>query len=107
MHVMHTIKAMQSLPHLATAELVRKARKLSGLNQARFGDIIGKSQGVVSRYEKGDVAPPGDVTMHCVNILGAAEVARVPPGSLDELVDALEGALALVRSIRDKQTDRT
>lgn len=99
---------MQPAPPSATAQLVKSSRKSLGLNQSDFGALIGKSQGVVSRYEKGEVAPPGDVAMQCVNILaGAGELTVGPTGSLDELVAVLEGALALARSIRDGQRGLT
>ncbi|TPD60965.1 helix-turn-helix domain-containing protein [Stenotrophomonas maltophilia] len=107
MHKVHIIKIMHPASHPATAALVKRARVSLGLNQAGFGRLIGRSQGVVSRYEKGLVAPPGDVMMHCMNILGGADAAAAPLASIDDLVQALEGALALVRSMRDRQVDLT
>ena len=51
------------------AALIRQARAALGLSQAQFGDRLGRSQGVVSRYESGQVAPPADVIMHCMHVL--------------------------------------
>lgn len=60
----------------------------------------------MSRYENGEVEPPGEVMMHCMHILAAEPVAEdeVPtsPQALDQLVQTLEAALSLVRSMRSK-----
>lgn len=102
MHIVHIIELMQPVPLSATADLVKKSRESLGLSQAAFGALIGKSQGVVSRYEKGEVAPPGDVAMQCMNIFaGVANLRPASKGSLEDLVSVLEGALALARSMRD------
>jgi transcriptional regulator with XRE-family HTH domain len=52
-----------------TANLVRRARLKIGQTQGGFGRILGKSQGVVSKYESGKTEPPGEIVMHCMNIL--------------------------------------
>ncbi|WP_158636367.1 helix-turn-helix domain-containing protein [Aerolutibacter ruishenii] len=97
---------MQAVKHPVTADLVGRARRKLGLKQGQFGVRLGKSQGVVSRYEKGEVEPPGEVMMHCMHILASATATtgEVPtsPQTLDQLVQTLEGALSLVRSMRDK-----
>ncbi|WP_142806913.1 helix-turn-helix domain-containing protein [Stenotrophomonas maltophilia] len=112
---MHTMQIMQAVKHPVTADLVGRARRKLGLKQGQFAIRLGKSQGVVSRYEKGEVEPPGEVMMHCMHILASvsesaastatgSQATEVPtsPQALDQLVQTLEGALSLARSMRDK-----
>lgn len=54
---------------LEPRQIVRQARVISQLNQQDFAKSLGKSQGVLSRYENGKVPPPSDVIMHCMNIM--------------------------------------
>jgi predicted transcriptional regulator len=85
-----------------TAALVRKARRHLGLNQGQFAARIGKSQAVVSRYEQGSVAPPGEVIMHCMHILGEVSAAsETQVSSWSELLTALEAAVAIVKSMQE------
>ncbi|TPD95128.1 helix-turn-helix domain-containing protein [Stenotrophomonas maltophilia] len=112
---MHTMQIMQAVKHPVTADLVARARRKLGLKQGQFAVSLGKSQGVVSRYEKGEVEPPGEVMMHCMHILASVSVVADPPAAgshagvalpspqaLDQLVQTLEGALSLAKSMRDK-----
>lgn len=70
--------------------------------------ILGKSQGVVSRYEKGTVEPPGEVILHCMHILGDTSIAGAfDSGVWDEALRALETAATLVRALRDKSANIT
>lgn len=109
------MQIMQAVKHPVTADLVGRARRKLGLKQGQFAIRLGKSQGVVSRYEKGEVEPPGEVMMHCMHILASvsesaasmatgSQATAVPtsPQALDQLVQTLEGALSLARSMRDK-----
>ncbi|WP_080937509.1 helix-turn-helix domain-containing protein [Burkholderia plantarii] len=99
---MRIMQNMQTSNPLQAAFLVRDARRQLGLNQAKFALLLGKSQAVVSRYEKGRVDPPSDVVMHCVHILsGAGKEGSVPMGDWDQMLKALEAAVLLVRSLRD------
>lgn len=95
------MQLMQAVKHPLTAELVGKARQKLGLKQKHFAEKLGKSQGVVSRYEKGEVEPPGEVTMHCMQILGGGESISGRPQTLEDLVQTLERALSLLRTMRD------
>ena len=45
----------------AIGENIRRVRKKSGLTQAQFGEIIGKSQSTVYSYENGSVIPSFEV----------------------------------------------
>lgn len=45
------------------------ARKIAGMSQFDFGNEIGKSQSVVSKYEKGLADPPPEVVSHCMTIV--------------------------------------
>lgn len=106
---MHNMQIMRVVKHPITADLVGRARRKLGLKQGQFALKLGRSQGVVSRYEKGEVEPPGEVVMHCMHILACTTptIGAVPAGlqTLDQLVQTLEGALSLVRSMRDKSPD--
>ncbi|MEB1955757.1 helix-turn-helix domain-containing protein [Xanthomonas campestris] len=63
---------------LQAAELVKAARAKTGLSQRAFGARVGKSQGLISKYESGQVAPPASVVIHCMNI-PAARIHQVEP----------------------------
>lgn len=64
------------------ARIIENARKHSGLTQSSFAASIHKTQGQVSKYERGDVAPPPEVIIHCMNILG---LMQRPAISADKL----------------------
>lgn len=51
-------------------EIVKAARERQGLTQVTFAKAIGRSQTEVSRYESGQVDPPGGLLMHCLQALG-------------------------------------
>lgn len=57
------------------AALVLQARKFKGLSQGEFGVLIGKTQPVVSKYERGATPVPGEIVMQCITILGLLEGA--------------------------------
>jgi predicted transcriptional regulator len=90
-----------------TAVLVRSARHRLGLNQGDFAAKIGKSQGVVSRYERGSVDPPGAVVMQCMHILRGGDGAQYQAGAspLPELLTTLEAAVAIVKSMQEAAPD--
>jgi len=74
------------------------------LSQQEFGIEIGKNQGVVSRYESGEVAPPGDVIMHCMHILEPPIAGSAAPSGLAPPVEfamqAIRGALtAMIEAV--------
>lgn len=102
---MHTIvESMTGKISTETAVLVRSARQKVGLNQSNFGKMIDRSQAVVSKYEAGTVQPPGDVIMHCINILKprfAASLATEGDAQWAAVARAmaqLDAALAAVRA---------
>ena len=50
---------------------VKATRKGAGLNQDEFGKIVGGlGRGAVSKYERGNVIPPGDVLIKMQIIFG-------------------------------------
>jgi transcriptional regulator with XRE-family HTH domain len=100
------MQSMHDAKNPQTAALVRSAREHLGLNQGQFAAKIGKSQGVVSRYERGVVDPPGEIVMHCMHILRHNE-ARPPPqtSSWPDLLMTLEAAVAIAKSMRDAVPD--
>jgi transcriptional regulator with XRE-family HTH domain len=67
------------------AAVVKEARRRKHVNQDQFGALIGKSQSIVSKYERAEIPIPGDIVMLCMTILGlgpssqptAAEVAKL------------------------------
>ncbi|MEZ2416369.1 multiprotein-bridging factor 1 family protein [Luteibacter sp. RCC_6_2] len=98
---------MQRQPTLPTADIIKQARTKSGLSQGDFGHTLGKSQGVISRYEKGTVTPPGDVLMHCMNILRgdvhppSANDPGNDPG-WDTVMAALDSLSSAIRGMRQQ-----
>jgi hypothetical protein len=70
--------------------IIREAR--GDRNQAEFGKFIGKSQGLVSKYESGAVNPPADVLETCMDILvmnnGADVVTDISIDNLTKRVRA-------------------
>ena len=48
-------------------DIVRLARGRS--TQAAFSKVLGKSQGLVSKYENGEISPPSEVIETCMDIL--------------------------------------
>jgi transcriptional regulator with XRE-family HTH domain len=55
----------------SSAEMVLQARLKTGKSQKEFGITLEKDQSLVSRYERGQAMPSGDVIMHCMHILNA------------------------------------
>lgn len=99
---------MSKSTHGRLASLIRDARTATGLNQGEFAELLGKSQAVVSRYEKGHVEPPGKIVLHCMQLLGSAPVPLPPPASTwDETLSTLEAAVEIVKSLRDASTNLT
>lgn len=45
------------IPQFNLADRLRKAREITGLDQAEFADELGVSRGTVSNNERGTVAP--------------------------------------------------
>ena len=91
---MHCMHASMHCMHAATsspAELVRLAREIEKLSQQSFGARFGKSQGVVSRYESGDVDPPAEVLMHCMHVLSATDAFQ--PSALESAINGVRLAL--------------
>lgn len=52
------------------ADIVKRARRRRGQTQAAFACDLGRSQAEVSRYESGQIDPPGAVLMYCLNVIG-------------------------------------
>ncbi|GHD68913.1 hypothetical protein GCM10007164_11210 [Luteimonas padinae] len=66
---MHHSPVRKRPSHFKPSELVSAARSLLGLSQRDFGRQLGKSQGLISKYESGHVVPPAAVVIHCMHIL--------------------------------------
>lgn len=86
MHIMHNMHIYDILDYCLIirhraimlsepSHIVRRARKKLQLNQSDFAVSIGKSQGVLSRYESGKVNPPVDIIMRCMHILDDSSAA--------------------------------
>lgn len=107
MHMMHMLFNMANKLRSETALLVQRARRASGLNQADFAKKVGKSQGVVSRYEQGLVSPPGEVLMHCMHILEKhPQNTAGAPQTWDALLHALDMVTSVVRDLRTEALGR-
>lgn len=65
-------------------DIVRLARGRS--TQAAFSKVLGKSQGLVSKYENGDVSPPSDVIEACMDILDMNNAYELSASDLGERV---------------------
>jgi len=86
-------------------DYVRRARAILGLSQASFGLIIGCSQGVVSKYEKGTVNPSAETVMQCMHILqsrarGSIEPTGDPWEAVRQAMTELSIAIALAQQSR-------
>ena len=92
------------------ADIVKRARLFSGLSQLEFAQQIGRSQTVVSKYERGGTAIPSEIVMRCMVLLGllngmqapsADEVAKLVRESLNDpnLSDVRRALAELVKSI--------
>ena len=109
--------AMTMPPPDSSAYTVASARNTLRLKQADFGELIGRGQSLVSKYERGKVEPPGSVVMQCIQILGggqapgevvsSAEVAQLVESRLEgpqfsklrsALVNLIESVSAVPRS---------
>lgn len=58
---------------LTGPEIIKLAMKKSSLNQRDFSSLIGKSQSQVSKYITGNSEIPGEVNIHCMNIITTSE----------------------------------
>jgi ribosome-binding protein aMBF1 (putative translation factor) len=94
----------QTPTNLAT--LVRQARAESGLSQVDFAHLLGKSQAVISRYEAGNVSPPGQVVMHCMHIFEKSAQAQPPaaPEDWKAVIDALNQLTQAVQAMGLRRT---
>lgn len=54
---------------LSESEIINLAMKRTRLNQAEFSNLIGKSQGQVSKYLSGASKPTSKTYIHCMNII--------------------------------------
>ena len=69
-------------------DIVKKARKNSGLSQDEFCKELGKAQGTVSKYETGLHIPPGKVIIRCIRFIQENEAKEV---NIDEdLLDLMK-----------------
>lgn len=51
-------------------EYLKKKRRLLGLNQADFAEVLGLNQETVSRWEQGKNSPPIEKARELVSVLG-------------------------------------
>ena len=63
---------------LYSRDIVKKARLYQELNQSEFGLTVEKSQEMISKYESGEVAPPSNIIIHCMNIIEESSSHDVP-----------------------------
>jgi transcriptional regulator with XRE-family HTH domain len=100
---------MPTSPNLASAALVRRARRHNGDSQKEFARRLGKSQAVISRYEAGKVDPPGGVVMQCMHILEVAPATSQAPTDerWQEVTEALAALTHAVRGLRPPSTRRS
>ena len=107
MHVMHILFNMPNKLRSETALLIQRARHASGVSQANFAKELGKSQGVISRYEQGLVSPPGEIIMQCMHILEKHPQNVIgAPQTWDALLSALDTVTNAVRDLRSEALSR-
>ena len=56
----------------AIGENIMRVRKKSGLTQAQFGEVIGKSQSAIYSYENGSVIPSFEVLTDISQLFGVS-----------------------------------
>ena len=76
------------------AGLVKKARKIRGMTQVLFAAELRCAQSLVSKYERGNVEPPGGVVIHCMNIVRPSPLPQATASTADvaKLVESRLGA---------------
>lgn len=98
MHIMHSNMHLMHGANLLPSEMIRSARNAKNLSQQAFGEFLGKSQGVISRYEHGLVDPPTEILMQCMHIL--APPTSPSPAVLEPAISGVRQALeALGRAL--------
>lgn len=88
---------------IPASDIVKRARKKSGLTQIKFAHLLGKAQSEVSKYEGGAVDPPGSIIIHCMNILNDDRNEVAAP-SVDSIIQKLKNGFdapghAMARSL--------
>lgn len=68
--------------------IVKKARQKRGVTQVEFAKGLGKTQGEVSKYERGIVDPPSHIIIQCMNILEGG-IAEMPTPSVANIIEKL------------------
>ncbi|WP_372342163.1 multiprotein-bridging factor 1 family protein [Geothrix sp. PMB-07] len=69
------------------ASLVRRARKKHGWTQQELAAELGRGQSLISKYERGQVVPPGDVLISCMKLLETKGATKAPSPPLTEIID--------------------
>lgn len=77
---------MQHKSNERPSDVVKAARKALGETQIVFSRRFGIAQSLISKYEAGLVAPPADLIIHCMNILGGSTSPSVTEGMLLSLI---------------------
>ena len=57
-------------PNMTFGHFIRKKRRLIGLNQTDFAEILGVDRGTISMWELGITSPPFDKATEIINKLG-------------------------------------
>lgn len=79
------VKAERTEARQCAAALVRQARELTDETQVEFAMRMGVSQSLLSKYERGYVAPPSPMLVQCLELLHLVPV-KVSQEQLLELV---------------------
>lgn len=75
-------------------ELIREARKRSGLSQRELAELLGTTQAVIGRWETGARSPTFERVVQAVRACGFDLAVRIVPGD-DQHALLIEEALAL------------
>lgn len=62
--------------------IIKQAFEIYGKSQKDFGLQIGKNQSQISKYLNGELCPPSDSIIHCLNIIhGEGEITEHCPAT--------------------------
>ena len=57
-------------------DVIRRKRKLMGMNQTEFGEVVDVCQGTLSKWELGITSPPFDTAEYILKSLGYELIIR-------------------------------
>lgn len=94
------LRTMQEAQHKEdAASIVLRARQEAGETQRQFAVRLGSAQSLICKYERGDVSPPAEVLIQCMNLLRIG----TPDVSAEDLADLVKTRLIGARMAPARQ----